>query len=215
MKGVEGPVRRGRRRGTTLSDEEPILSVFRSSLAPSTTAAAMHKLLATVILASRVAHRPPLRAVLARAPPRAARLYAAAGAIEGLDTEINLDGMRKESQRKLYRAQKKAAKVRERAELCDARMEELLSDEDAALEALEALPNCDELRAEAAAEAERVERLDSLVQGLKTCTASADAADATPLAQLLSLAADLGAPPRPAPSRGWPPHTPARPRPQA
>ena len=168
----------------------------------------MHKLLATVILASRVAHRPPLRAVLARAPPRAARLYAAAGsAIEGLDTEINLDGMRKESQRKLYRAQKKAAKARERAEFCDARMEELLSDEDAALEALEALPNCDELRAAAAAEAERVERLDSLVQGLKTCTASADAADATPLAQLLSLAADLGAAPRPAPSRGRPPHT--------
>ena len=170
----------------------------------------MHKLLATVILASRVVHRPPLRAVLARAPPRAARL-----AIEGLDTEINLDGMRKEAQRKLYRAQKKAAKARERAELCDARMEELLSDEDAALEALEALPNCDELRAAAAAEAERVERLDSLVQGLKTCTASADAADATPLAQLLSLAADLGAPPRPAPSRGRPPHMPARPRPQA
>mmetsp|Transcript_4640 Transcript_4640/g.14853 ORF Transcript_4640/g.14853 Transcript_4640/m.14853 type:complete len:315 (-) Transcript_4640:1682-2626(-) len=170
----------------------------------------MHKLLATVILASRVAHRPPLRAVLARAPPRAARLYAAAGsAIEGLDTEINLDGMRKESQRKLYRAQKKAAKARERAELCDARMEELLSDEDAALEALEALPNCDELRAAAAAEAERVERLDSLVQGLKTCTASADAADATPLAQLLSLAADLGVSDQP-PAR--PPPRPKKPK---
>ena len=113
-------------------------------------------------------------------------LLAADGAgIEG----VNVDGLRKESQRVLYRAQKKASKAEARAASCEERMSALMDDENASLDELEALPNCDELRAVASAEAERLLQLEELVGGLQ---AAASDESASGLEELLRLARELG-----------------------
>ena len=73
-------------------------------------------------------------------------------------TTPNLGGMRKEADRQLSRAYKKTQKANNRASECRRDQDALLSDDDASLEALEALPNCEELQELANAEAERLAR---------------------------------------------------------
>lgn len=112
---------------------------------------------------------------------------------------VNLDGLRKEAQRMLYRAQKKAGKASEKAARCEERQAVLLEDEGASLEDLEALPNCDELRATTDAALERQDRLSELVADLQTAIAAGD-----DCSNLVTLAAELGVndapPPRPPPA---------------
>lgn len=118
----------------------------------------------------------------------------------------DLDGLRKEAQRKLYRAQKKASKAEERALKCEAKQEALLNDENASLEDLEALPPCDELRAAAKEEAECMEEMAGLVSGLQAVTSGGDAVDPedAQLGELLRLATKLGVEDAP-PARPPPP----------
>ena len=107
---------------------------------------------------------------------------------------VNIDGLRKESQRVLYRAQKKASKAEDRAAKCEAKQNALLEDENASLEDLEKLPPCDELRSAAQAEQDRLEQLEKLVSGLQAAAAAEDDGgdgDAT-LEDLVALAAELG-----------------------
>jgi predicted ribosome quality control (RQC) complex YloA/Tae2 family protein len=79
-----------------------------------------------------------------------------------------MDGLRKEAQRKLYRSQKKLSKASTRLQACEAQEEALLAAESPSLEELEALPNCELLRAEAKSEADRLAQLEELVSGLQT-----------------------------------------------
>lgn len=147
--------------------------------------------------------RAPLPQPLLSQLPR--RLTTAAIRLDVSAETCDLDGLRKEAQRKLYRAQKKASKAEERALKCEAKQEALLNDENASLEDLEALPPCDELRAAAEEEAERMEELARLVSGLQAVTSggAVDAADAQ-LSELLRLAATLGVEDTP-PARPPPP----------
>ena len=78
-----------------------------------------------------------------------------------------MDGLRKEAQRVLYRAQKKLSKASDRAAACEAKQAALLESADPSLEELEALPNCDALRAEASEAAARLADLELLVDGLQ------------------------------------------------
>lgn len=137
------------------------------------------RLLATIALAMRVAHRPP---------PMLHRSFVVAS-IDDVDG-ANVDGLRKEAQRVLYRAQKKASKAEDRAAACETKQEALLADEDAPLEAFEALPNCDELRVSATEEAARLADLQVLVAGLKEATS--DGGSSESLGELVALAKTLG-----------------------
>ena len=120
----------------------------------------------------------------------------------------DVDGLRKEAQRKLYRAQKKASKAEDRAAACEAKQEALLEDENASLEDLEALPPCEELRAAAQEAVAWREELEGLVAGLQAAAKGSDpaedaAAGGATLAELVQLAKRLGVddkpPPRPPP----------------
>lgn len=137
------------------------------------------------------------RVGLSPAPRSTRRALLRVGSVKALD----LDGLRKESQRVLYRAQKKAAKAEARSEKCAAQQAALLDDADASLEALEALPNCDELRSAADSEVTRMLELEELVEGLQASAGGKDGAP--PEADLVRLAATLGVddkpPPRPPP----------------
>ena len=147
--------------------------------------------------------------VHARVSLRRSHLLLASARVDG--GSIDVDGLRKESQRKLYRAQKKWSKAAARADKCAAQQEALLGSEDPSLEALEALPNCDALRAEAAVAAERVSALEVLVDGLQEAARSARGQGEAP-AELLRLATDLGVSDRP-PERPKPkPRKPKGPR---
>ena len=164
----------------------------------------MARLLTTFALISRIAHRPlPPPQIFAR--HNFARRAILAACEES--AAVDVDGLRKESQRVLYRAQKKVSKAEDRASACEAKQEALLNDENASLEDLEALPPCDDLRAAATAEAERLAQLEALVSGLQAAVAAdGDAAgeeSSSSLAELISLAKELGVndkpPPRAAP----------------
>jgi predicted ribosome quality control (RQC) complex YloA/Tae2 family protein len=103
---------------------------------------------------------------------------------------IDRDGLRKEAQRMLYRAQKKANKANDRANACETKQEALLTADDPSLEELEALPDCTALRADAAAEAERASQLQQLVDGLQAA-AKDGYADQPRVAELVGLASSL------------------------
>ena len=144
---------------------------------------------------------------------RAAQLCASESTADGCSTDladVNIDGLRKEAQRVLYRAQKKVAKAEDKAAKCEAKQEALLEDPNASLEALEALPNCAALRDMAAAEAEREHRLSDLVAGLQAAVASDGESDEAALSKLVSMASELGvndcppprAPPKPRKKKG-------------
>lgn len=140
----------------------------------------MRCLLAACLLAAAHGWQPALRpagltAARRPPPPRAAAVA------------VDVKGLRKEAERTLSRAYKKLSKATERAEACEARQEELLTSPDAPLADLEALPNCAALRANADAEASRLGQLEALVGGLQY-----EADDATRLAELIALAAELG-----------------------
>ena len=104
--------------------------------------------------------------------------------------EVDVDGLRKEAQRVLYRTQKKLSKAEERVRACEAKEAELLSRDDATLEELEALPNCEELRDAATSEEERLGHLQKLVDGLRATTSVCG--DKPTVAGLLEQAAALG-----------------------
>ena len=124
------------------------------------------------------------------------------------DGVVNLDGLRKEAQRLVYRAQKKASKAYDRVRACEEKETELLEKSDATLEELEALPNGEALRADLAALQERLQQLEGLVEGLQAAVRSK--ADAAAVPELVSLAAELGvadkpptrAPPKPKKQKG-------------
>jgi len=107
---------------------------------------------------------------------------------------VNLDELRKEAQRQLYRAQKKTAKAIDRVRVCEEKEKAVMEKADATLEELEALPNGDTLRTDAAAEQEREMKLLELVNGLQAATSRESATgDAPPVvAELVGLAAKLG-----------------------
>jgi predicted ribosome quality control (RQC) complex YloA/Tae2 family protein len=150
---------------------------------------------------------------------RSGLLRCASGGSSGLDgcatdvESVNFDGLRKEAQRVLYRSQKKLGKAQDKAAKCEAKQEALMEDESASLEDLEALPNCNELRAAADAEEEREQRLTELVAGLQAAVSAeaSPAATASPTReQLVAMAAELGvndcppvrAPPSPPKKKG-------------
>ncbi|KAJ1637575.1 hypothetical protein T492DRAFT_950816 [Pavlovales sp. CCMP2436] len=87
-------------------------------------------------------------------------------AMSTLTACINLDGLKSEATRVLGRALKRLDKARERAQQCAARRTELLADPAPADSDLMALPDCDELAAQLAAEATRAARLQQLVDAL-------------------------------------------------
>ena len=138
--------------------------------------------------ALRVPHRP--------VPTHRAVVVACADGTPAVNVNVtvNVDGLRKEAQRVLYRAQKKSSKAEERAAACEAKQEALLADEDTPLEAFEALPNCDALRTAATEEAARLADLEMLVGGLKELTSDSSADDGSDgsLAELIQLAQALG-----------------------
>jgi predicted ribosome quality control (RQC) complex YloA/Tae2 family protein len=107
---------------------------------------------------------------------------------------VNLDELRKEAQRQLYRAQKKTAKAIDRVRVCEEKEKAVMEKADATLEELEALPNGDTLRTDAAAEQEREMKLLELVNGLQAATSRESATGDSPpvVAELVGLAAKLG-----------------------
>ena len=123
-------------------------------------------------------------------------------------TSVDMDGLRKEAQRVLYRSQKKVAKACERADKCEAQQEALLAAENPTLEELEALPDCTGLREAATTEAERLVRLEELVGGLQQA-ARDGYADEGRISQLRDLAVSLDVADRP-PVR--PPTKPKKPK---
>ena len=153
------------------------------------------------VLALAAATAPPRLAARPQFSRRAALVTACAG-----NGGPSLPGLQKEAARQLDRAHKKLSKAVTRAAACEREQAALLEQDDPSLEALEALPNCEELRAKADAEAERAAQLQALVDDL-----AAVAAPPTPAA-LASRAEALGvgdAPPaRPPP----PPRKPKGPR---
>ena len=70
----------------------------------------------------------------------------------------NLAGLRREADRQLSRAYKKTQKATSRAAACHRDQEALLADDNASLEALEALPDCVALQASAEEESARLAR---------------------------------------------------------
>jgi len=111
----------------------------------------------------------------------------------------------------LYRAQKKYSKAAERVMACEEQENALLAKSDATLEELEALPNCEARRVDAAAAQERLAELEDLVSGLQTVTR--EGADSTAVVGgLIALAAKLGVndhpparpPPKPRKPKGVP-----------
>ena len=154
------------------------------------------------VLALAAATAPPRLAARPQFSRRAALVTACAVG----DGGPSLPGLQKEAARQLDRAHKKLSKAVTRAAACEREQAALLEQDDPSLEALEALPNCEELRAKADAEAERAAQLQALVDDL-----AAVAAPPTPAA-LASRAEALGvgdAPPaRPPP----PPRKPKGPR---
>lgn len=121
--------------------------------------------------------------------------------------EINVDGLRKEAQRVLYRAQKKYSKAAERVMACEEQENALLAKSDATLEELEALPNCEARRVDAAAAQERLAELEDLVSGLQNVTR--EGADSMAIDGLIALATKLGVNDHP-PAR--PPPKPRKPK---
>jgi len=121
--------------------------------------------------------------------------------------EINVDGLRKEAQRVLYRAQKKYSKAAERVMACEEQENALLAKSDATLEELEALPNCEARRVDAAAAQERLAELEDLVSALQNVTR--EGADSMAIDGLIALATKLGVNDHP-PAR--PPPKPRKPK---
>ena len=99
---------------------------------------------------------------------------------------------------------------RTRASACEAEREAPSQRRECVARGSEALPPCDDLRAAATAEAERLAQLEALVSGLQAAVAAdGDAAgeeSSSSLAELISLAKDLGVNDKP--------HATARPRPK-
>jgi len=156
------------------------------------------------LLASHAAHARP--ATVSLRVRRSCQWYMSESAAP--EVAVNIDGMRKEAQRLLYRAQKKTSKAVERVQKCEAKEVALLEKSDATLEEMEALPSCEPLRVDAAAQQDRLAQLEVLVDGLQE--ASREGAETMSIAELLSLAAALGvndmpparAPPKPKKVKG-------------
>mmetsp|Transcript_22209 Transcript_22209/g.59930 ORF Transcript_22209/g.59930 Transcript_22209/m.59930 type:complete len:340 (+) Transcript_22209:87-1106(+) len=123
---------------------------------------------------------------------------------------VNLDGMRKEADRVLARAYKKQAKAEVRVAKCEERKDELLAQDEPCLDALAALPNCDELADLARAETQRISDLETLTGLLAIVDGPShpDAPEALALAERLGVNDELPARPPPSPrkKKGPPPN---------
>ena len=115
----------------------------------------------------------------------------------GVPGARSLSGTRKEADRLLSRAFKKTAKANERATACERKEEALLAAAEPDLKELEALPNCAELRAAAAEQAARLERLRALVDGLAALKGAGGAREAELMAEADALGVADAPPARP------------------
>ena len=85
-----------------------------------------------------------------------------------MDSEWDVSGLKAETQRMYDRAIKKTSKSSKRVADARQRAEELMSDPDASMEALEACPNVDALEAELAELQNRLKKLNELDEELKS-----------------------------------------------